>query len=196
MGKIFLNSIQYAGCAQGAGFSLSDTLTAGATTLTFTDARIKATSMVFPWCSIWGVLPESVTVSAGSIVIVFPVQSADMEVGIAIDSDAFEINHEQVYSSSEHIVGKWIDGSDVYEKTVDVAQYNVTASSSAWNNLFEVTSIDMVISAEVHKESPNVGQFLMFRANNGYVQVASNTSVNLTSFTTLPVTFRYTKSST
>jgi hypothetical protein len=98
------------------------------------------------------------------------------------------------YSTTEHEVGTWIDGSTIYEKTVDVAQYNVTASSSAWNNLFDVTSINMVISAEVHKECPNVGQFLMFRANNGYVQVASNTAVNLTTFVSLSVTFRYTKS--
>ena len=103
------------------------------------------------------------------------------------------------YSTTEHEVGTWIDGSTIYEITIDVAQYNITANNSQWQNMYAVANIKDMISIEVHKECPNVGQFLIFRGDSGYIQVSSNTSVNLTVFAqyygTFPVTFRYTKQS-
>lgn len=74
---------------------LTDTLVAGQTTLVFTDARITADSRVFPWCSIWGVIPTSVTTVAGSTTIVFPVQSVDMTVQIELPDAIYNYAEEE-----------------------------------------------------------------------------------------------------
>ena len=37
------------------------------------------------------------------------------------------------YSTTEHIVGKWIDGSDIWEKTIDVTGFSATNGA---NNCF------------------------------------------------------------
>ena len=66
------------------GFTLSDTLVAGATSLTFLDARITANSHVFPWASVWGIVPTSIVVSAGSVVIGFQAQQSNIDVEVRI----------------------------------------------------------------------------------------------------------------
>lgn len=85
MGKIYLNSRLYAGGTDmRETFTLSATLSAGASSLTFSDSRIETTSRVFPWASTWGVVPDSVAVASGSVTIVFPTQSSDMNVDVDI----------------------------------------------------------------------------------------------------------------
>lgn len=68
---------------------LTDTLVAGQTTLVFTDARITANSRVFPWCSIWGVIPTSITTVDGSITITFSPQNVDMTVQIELPDSVY-----------------------------------------------------------------------------------------------------------
>lgn len=81
--------IQTGGGGGSPAVILTDTLVAGQTTLVFSDARITANSRVFPWCSIWGVVPTSVVTVAGSITIVFPVQSVDMTVQIELPDTSY-----------------------------------------------------------------------------------------------------------
>lgn len=100
------------------------------------------------------------------------------------------------YSTDEQVIGTWIDGSTLYEKTIDIAQYSVTAEDTQFTNLVAIANIDFLVSAEIHKLPPNVGQLLRFNVSNDYIQVASKTTINLSAFGNLPVTFRYTKSST
>lgn len=100
-----------------------------------------------------------------------------------------------IYSTDERVVGEWIDGSTIYEKTVDVAQYNVTLVDSAWNNIFALSNVDYLVQAIIHRNSPNVNRSLRFQANDGYIQGAASQQVTLTSLSALPVTFQYTKSS-
>jgi hypothetical protein len=50
--------------------------TSGTTTFTFSNSAITANSLIDPFVSIFGVSPSSITVSAGSCVIVFPAYSS------------------------------------------------------------------------------------------------------------------------
>ena len=60
---------------------LSSTLTAGQTTVTFTDSAITANSLIDVYSPVWYI---SAVQSAGSVVITFPVQTSDITVSIKV----------------------------------------------------------------------------------------------------------------
>ena len=51
---------------------------------------------------------------------------------------------EITYSTTEHQVGTWIDGSDVYEKTISIN--NVSLSSGSYETVDTITGLDTIIS--------------------------------------------------
>lgn len=69
---------------------ISNTLTAGATTVTLIDARIKTTSIIEPWQNVpTGVTtdiiaPTAISVSSGQCTLTFDAQDADVLVGIRV----------------------------------------------------------------------------------------------------------------
>ena len=65
----------------GGGLVISQTLTAGQTSITFSNAAILATSFISVASEAWY---ESVSQSAGSVTITFPEQSTDMLVQIMV----------------------------------------------------------------------------------------------------------------
>ena len=60
---------------------LSSTLTAGQTTVTFTDSAITANSLIDVYSPVWYI---SAVQSAGSVVITFPVQTSDISISIRV----------------------------------------------------------------------------------------------------------------
>lgn len=63
---------------------LSDTLTAGSTTLTFTDSVIATNSVIDYYTDTFGVEPTDITVAAGSITLTFDAQQSDVGVKVRI----------------------------------------------------------------------------------------------------------------
>ena len=68
---------------------ISNTLTAGATTVTFIDARIKTTSIIEPWQYVGGgsveiISPTHISVASGQCTLTFEAQAADVLVGIRV----------------------------------------------------------------------------------------------------------------
>lgn len=61
------------------------TLLAGSTAIIINDARITSNSILSFFTSIYGVNPETVTVTLGSVTLTFEAQSEDMEVGVRVD---------------------------------------------------------------------------------------------------------------
>ena len=61
------------------------TLAAGATSITINDSKITSSSILTFFTSVFGVNPESVTVSTGSVTLTFEAQSSSMEVGVRVD---------------------------------------------------------------------------------------------------------------
>ena len=104
------------------------------------------------------------------------------------------------YSETEHIVGKWIDGSALYEKTVDIgALPNATSKFVS----HEITNLDKVVSFEGFASNGTVRLPLPYvgMASTDGVQVYANatkivitTGGNSTAYSGY-VTLRYTKTS-
>ena len=68
---------------------ISGTLVAGATTVTFIDARIKTTSIIEPWQYVGSgtvdiIAPTQIAVSSGQCTLTFEAQDADVTVGIRV----------------------------------------------------------------------------------------------------------------
>lgn len=104
---------------------------------------------------------------------------------------------ENTYSIDEQIVGKWIDGSTLYEKTY-VFQ-NVSSSVNAWTTLSTLTGIAKVVDIEgfmdYHREvrTFGIGMYLNVSFANGVLQYYTKELASGTCDIT--VTIRYTKSS-
>ena len=69
----------------GASFhDVTDTLTAGSTTLTLYSAYITTNATYQVFSSVWGVCPTNVSVSTGSMTLTFDAQQADLAVKVRI----------------------------------------------------------------------------------------------------------------
>ena len=66
------------------GVVLTGTLTAGATSITLSDASITATSTIEVYTDIFGAWLENMVVSTGSVVLTFEAQSANMAVKVRV----------------------------------------------------------------------------------------------------------------
>lgn len=101
------------------------------------------------------------------------------------------------YSFDEQNTGiKWIDGSDIYQKTIRISNYSVSLSNNAWTNIVQVHGLSYILNSIIHYQSPNLTFQLRFKSGpNYYIQGASITSCTLSSLGTIDVTFFYTKNS-
>ena len=59
-------------------------LTAGNTSITLSSPKIKTSSCVFPWTSVFGLAPTSMSVQNGSVTLVFPPQQSDVDVMVRV----------------------------------------------------------------------------------------------------------------
>jgi len=69
---------------QAIGKQVSDTLTAGSTTITLSDASITTSSWVRPYASVWGVMCTNMVISTGSVALTFEAQASDITVGVEV----------------------------------------------------------------------------------------------------------------
>ena len=63
---------------------LTATLTAGSTSLVFSDSSILTTSTIDIFTSVWGVNPTAVTVATGSVTLTFSAQQSDISVKVRV----------------------------------------------------------------------------------------------------------------
>lgn len=68
----------------GGNFEVTGTLTAGASSITLSDARINSNSTIFPYTNTWGVQPTSVAVASGSVTLGFTARSSDLGVKVEV----------------------------------------------------------------------------------------------------------------
>lgn len=73
------------------------------------------------------------------------------------------------YSTTEHIVGKWIDDSDIYQKIITL-NADVSVDKETWTNLFELADVERMIGIKVLSSSNGINQTFMYRPNQGYIQ--------------------------
>lgn len=102
------------------------------------------------------------------------------------------------YSTDEKVVGKWIDGSTLYEKTWN--NLNVDVAYNTWTNVVEVASdmdllvdIEALSSANEHHNLSASGIEYYLDKTTHYVKAEYNQNINRRSIGIF--TIRYTKSS-
>lgn len=103
------------------------------------------------------------------------------------------------YSTAEQIVGTWIDGKTIYEKTIVAT--NVRVSTSDWQNLEQISDIDHLVSTEgtikilFNGQQTGTGRYFNVSIDSsGYVRFFC--SAWNTNEANVSVTIRYTKTST
>jgi hypothetical protein len=99
------------------------------------------------------------------------------------------------YSTDEQVVGTWIDGKTIYQKTCNVTT-NTNCDNTTWTSLpldNPPANADYMVDAELHEQCPNTNRIYRFQFENGVVKIASLTSEYILANT--KITFRYTKSS-
>lgn len=89
-------------------------------------------------------------------------------------------SHE--YSTTEQVVGKWIDGRDVYEKTV----YNAGGLSGDFFISHGITNLDRVISCQGSYYDTNAGT----SGAIGVVPRIENNLIGVTTFTSTDIQIR------
>lgn len=108
------------------------------------------------------------------------------------------------YSTTEHVIGKWIDGSTLYEKTVDFgALPNATTKSVAHgiSNINKIVSISAVATRSSDGTAiaiPNAYPSTNYITEGAYIDIQNTniritTGANKTAFDNTYVTLRYTK---
>ena len=82
MSKIMYNNIEYSDSVPYK--ELQGILTAGQTSITFSDNIINSNRAIDYYPSICGAVPTSITVTSGSVVFTFEEQAADMTLKVRI----------------------------------------------------------------------------------------------------------------
>lgn len=103
---------------------------------------------------------------------------------------------EVSYSTTEHKVGTWIDGKDVYERTIDLGSFSVGSWSD--HTIESSTNIDLLIDYDGYMVESNI----MYALPDPSVRIKVDSSQNLIftgtsswSISSGHITIRYTKSS-
>ena len=58
-----------------------------------------------------------------------------------LDGVAEAAEEESTYSTDEHVVGKWIDGSDIYEKTINTGAMPNTTTKDVAHNITDLGKV-------------------------------------------------------
>lgn len=104
---------------------------------------------------------------------------------------------ENTYSTDEQIVGTWIDGSTLYERTFVVN--NLTGNVQSWTNFADLSGVDKIINYDgvaslSDGAQVNIGYYVIVNASDNKLKYYCKEISALTF--NLRLTIRYTKSST
>lgn len=113
---------------------------------------------------------------------------------------ANKFNRSDLYSTDEKIIGRWIDGKPLYQKTIDFGALPNAKTKEIEHNISDVdivtyvcgVSYDSTRVAQIHlPNAVNTSNYI--GVNAGRTTVSVNTGSNRTSFTETYITIQYTK---
>lgn len=152
------------------GYTLTGTLTAGSTTITFTDAVIKADSIVDDFTNIFGVDPIDKVVTEGSCVLTYEAQPFD--VGVRI------------------IVRGVSGGGGGYTKTTVLTDGVISANASYQRATFsDISDLDVIVlsitwGADEHPECFALPVSQILNASGGVLEINPYSSIRCNITTT------------
>lgn len=117
--------------------------------MTLKDIAQKLTTSIQTIPELVRILAEGLeNAEAGSQIEVTAIQESGTKIAtITIDEEATDIyapTSEVIYSTAERKIGKWIDNSDLYEKTIDIGAIEATLSKDVAHGI----SIGTLVSAQ------------------------------------------------
>lgn len=90
--------------------------------------------------------------NAPSINLVQQMTGIPQEGVIAFDGDVIpegyeEVSNPNVYSTTEQVIGTWIDGKPLYSKVIELAS-ELTIDANSWaSGVYEVSNIKLIVNA-------------------------------------------------
>ena len=109
------------------------------------------------------------------------------EIGDAAEADS-------TYSTTEHVVGKWIDGSDVYEKVIELAADTQISYTGFTDTTIDATNIKNVISAfGIHSDGTSFGSLIADPTRANHTVLGLSTMRNTATATIKTIILRYVK---
>ncbi len=139
----------------------------------------------------------------------FPIDITQPQDGQLLMYDATAgrwVNGGHKYSTNEHIVGTWIDGKPIYEKTISNINISATSTTKTYTiqdlssisieNLINIKGIVKVgneigILSSTYYNDPNWVWSIRFNTNNSILEFLNRTESNLT--VNITATIQYTK---
>lgn len=98
---------------------------------------------------------------------------------------------QSTYSTTEKVVGKWIDGSDIYEKTYyNANKWTVAANDVTTISDIDISNVSLMIDMKCSDGYAFWGYLANGRADNGKIRIIN---VRSTATTIQQLTIRYTK---
>ena len=121
---------------------------------------------------------------------------ADFSIG-SEEGSLYAPNPLHVYSTEEHIIGTWIDGTTPVYECVVYVETQTELSNNAWTAIpweNEPEDINLLISAEICGAVPNNNNTVRFLFSDGHIKGASLVTNDFPPAAgTAYVVFRYTK---
>ena len=101
---------------------------------------------------------------------------------------------QNTYSTTERVVGKWIDGSDIYEKVIVLAADTAISYTGFTDTTIDTTSIKNVISAfGIHSDGTSFGSLIADPTRTNHTVLGLSTMRNASTATIRTIILRYTK---
>ena len=151
--------------------------------------------------------------TAGSTVEVTQVQESGTKIAtISIDdedTDIYAPASQHIYSTTEHVVGKWTDNKDVYEKVITTSEVTLSNGTAVELNLNDyLTGYDKLIKVDTVQNSANrslpanmlpsnlqaYGVAIDVNFSTGKIIIRSGASVSTTDTFTLIISYTKTAS--
>lgn len=139
---------------------------------------------------------DNVVDAGGSTVEVDPILESGTKIAtISVDDDDYDLyapsTSSQNYSTTEHVVGKWIDGTtDVYEKTYTSLNIEITQANTWVSTTLSATGIESFVDATMVDVNGQIMCGMVgFLSSKAYIGVTSS----MTDRTLDTLTVRYTK---
>lgn len=110
-------------------------------------------------------------------------------IGISFGGDGGHI-----YSTDEQVVGKWIDGSTLYERTFKpTTSMSIPVNGTWYNTNININYVNKIVEATVGNDTWVMGVFSVFK-NSNLLYITSGGAMGSNTLSVNRITIRYTKS--
>lgn len=114
-----------------------------------------------------------------------------------LDGIQEETEASAAYTTDEKVVGTWIDGSEIYEKVIELTTDTAISYTSFTDTTIDTTAIKNVITAiGIHSDGTSFGTLIADPTRTNHTVLGLSTMRNTATATIKTIVLRYTKITT